>query len=85
MPRKREGDNNNLLRSFRALRNKTQQEVADAVGVSRTLWSAWEGRTRPMSIAHLNKIKEVLELTGEQILELIEWWELSCFDESVAA
>jgi transcriptional regulator with XRE-family HTH domain len=81
MPRKRENDTNNLLRSYRALRGKTQQEAAEAVGVSRTLWSAWEGRSRPMSLAHLNKIKEVLALESDQVSELVDWWGMSCFDE----
>ncbi len=81
MPRQRTGDDNNVLRAFRTLRNLTQEEAAKRMGVSRTLWSAWEGRSRPMTLAHLNKAQEILRLSEDQILEIIDWWGFSCFEE----
>ena len=81
MPKKREDDKNNLLRSFRALRNLTQQESAKKTGISRTLWSAWEGKTRPINIAHLNQIQAVLDLSDDQVTALRKWWGDACFDE----
>ena len=67
-----------LLRSFRALRNKTKSEFAAALSVSTDLVSGWEDRTQPMSVDHLNKAREFLELTDSQTLQLISWWGLRC-------
>lgn len=74
MPRKRENDEDNLLRNFRSLSDFTQEQAAEAVGVSRSLWSAWEGRARPMTVAQLNKIQVALNLQDDQINELRIWW-----------
>jgi transcriptional regulator with XRE-family HTH domain len=83
MPRRREGDENNILRSFRELRGLTQQEASEIVGISRTLWSAWEGKNRPMSLAHLNRIRTALQLEDVHILSLLRWWEEACFEENL--
>lgn len=74
MPRKRENDDDNLLRNYRELKHFTQEQAADAVGVSRSLWSAWEGRARPMTVVQINQIQSALGLSDEQITELRLWW-----------
>lgn len=78
MPRVRPDDNNNVLREFREAVSLTQQKAADAVGVSRTTWSAWELRERPMSVAHLNRIKQVLKMDDSNTRVLREWWGDAC-------
>jgi transcriptional regulator with XRE-family HTH domain len=68
-----QGDHDNLLRSYRALRGKSQAEAARECGVSRTLWSAWEGKVRSMSIQQLKTIKRTLCLSDLQFSDLRAW------------
>jgi transcriptional regulator with XRE-family HTH domain len=74
MPRKRDNDDYNLLRNFRDLLGWTQEQAGEAVSVSRSLWSAWEGRARPMTVAQLNKIQAAMELSDDQTNEIRIWW-----------
>jgi DNA-binding XRE family transcriptional regulator len=57
------------LMRFRLLRRMTQQDLADALGVSRTTVMKWEtGRAVPnLTIAQTKKLCEVLGVTLEQL------------------
>jgi transcriptional regulator with XRE-family HTH domain len=57
------------LKHLRLLKNKTQQDLADALGVSRTTIMKWEtGRAVPnLTIAQIKKMVEILEVPLEQI------------------
>ena len=79
MPKHRADDDENMLKHFRNYVGLTQEEAALKVGVSRTLWSAWEGRNRPMTVAQLNAVVTALGLDDEATLDLIRWWGDACF------
>ncbi len=74
MPRHRTGDDKNALRELRERAEMTQDAAAKAVGVSRSTWSFWELRERPISVTHLNEIQVALGLSDEQVTRLRMWW-----------
>lgn len=82
MPRSRDNDDNNALRTFRVAAGHTQDSAADALGVSRSTWSSWELKERPMSVAHLNRIKLALKLTDEEAENIRKWWGDACHTQT---
>jgi transcriptional regulator with XRE-family HTH domain len=78
VPKHRPDDNENMLKHFRSLLGLTQEEAASKIGVSRTLWSAWESRNRPMTIAQLNAMQRALSLADEDIEDIRRWWGEHC-------
>jgi len=69
-------DKNNKLRDARKARDLTQAQAAELVGISRSKWSFLECRERPLTVPLLNLIKERLELSNEEVDQIIEWWGL---------
>jgi len=61
----------NPLKSIRG--DLSQQVMADTVGVSRALWSAWENRTRTLTVPQLNLIQSQLELSDKKITQIRKW------------
>jgi transcriptional regulator with XRE-family HTH domain len=57
------------LKHLRLLKDLTQQDVADALNVSRTTVMKWEtGRAVPnLTIAQIKKMVEILEVPLEQL------------------
>jgi transcriptional regulator with XRE-family HTH domain len=57
------------LKHLRLLKNLTQQDIADALDVSRTTVMKWEtGRAVPnLTIAQIKKMVEILEVPLERI------------------
>ena len=78
MPRHRADDENNALRTFRVAAGFTQDSAAATVGVSRSTWSSWELKERPLGVAHLNRIRYAFKLTDEDTLSIIRWWGDAC-------
>lgn len=78
MPRHRADDDNNALRTFRLSSGFTQEEAAKALGVSRSTWSSWELKERPLGVAHLNRLQHALKLEDDQIALIRKWWGDAC-------
>ncbi len=60
---------------FAAIRRQngmTQQEAADAVGKSRSLWSAWESNTRPITVEQLQGVVDAFGLTPGDIARVLQ-------------
>ena len=53
------------IRKARRLRDMTQQQAADAVGVSQNAWATYENGTRGVSLKMLQKIAEMFALPIE--------------------
>lgn len=70
---KRHPDTPSVLRDVRKTRKLSQQQAADLIGVSRTLWAAWETQRRVISMGHLNQILKVFELDHAEIELLCNW------------
>lgn len=65
-------ESDNALRNARG--GLTQTAAAKLAGVSRSLWSFWECRKRPMSLAQLNRIAIALDLDDKVINGIRTWW-----------
>ena len=56
------------LKYFRQIKNMTQQELADKIGISRQCYAHYEQGCRQPSIDVLRSICEVLECTADEII-----------------
>lgn len=56
------------LRMWRRLRNMTQQEVADALGVTVQMYRRYESRVDSAKFGTVKRICEILEIKVEDIL-----------------
>lgn len=56
------------LSSLRTKKKKTQQEMADAIGVTRPAYTAYESGNRKPDYETLNKIVEILETNADYLL-----------------
>jgi transcriptional regulator with XRE-family HTH domain len=74
MPKRRAGDDNNALRDIRESKDLTQDQTATLVGVSRSTWSAWECRERPINISQLNRIQLALDIPDKDVDLIRKWW-----------
>ena len=54
----------------------SQQIAAESCGVSRQTWAAWEARTRPITLQHIDAIVTHLDLSPENVEEIIAWGRL---------
>lgn len=63
----------NPLRELRAARSLSQQAAADAVGVSRPLWSSWECGIRELRVPHIAAIQRRWDLSDREILRIFRW------------
>src|SRR5688572_17169924 len=64
---------NRLARLFRALTNKTQQELADEIGIPRVTLTQYEAGTRPTKPDHLERMAKRAGITideGDELLQL---------------
>ncbi len=64
----------NPFRAIREAFDLNQTKAASMVGVSRTLWLAWEGRHRPISVHQLKGVVVAFELTRDEVRWIVEWW-----------
>lgn len=55
------------IRQAREAAGKTQQEIANLLGVKRTTYANWEEKTEPS----ITKIKEIAEILGVSFYDLI--------------
>lgn len=56
------------LKMYRKIKNITQQEIADRIGVTRQCYAHYEQGVRQPSIDVLRNICEVLECTSDEII-----------------
>ncbi|WP_196426465.1 helix-turn-helix domain-containing protein [Paenibacillus campinasensis] len=56
------------LSYLRSIKKKTQQEMADAIGVTRPAYTAYESGNRKPDYETLNKIVDVLETNADYLL-----------------
>lgn len=56
------------MSSLRLKKKKTHQEMADAIGVTRPAYTAYESGTRKPDYEILNKIADLLETTTDYLL-----------------
>ena len=65
------------MNPFRALRdafNMTQAQASQRVGVSRSLWLAWERRERPITAMQLGQVVACFALDREEVRWILQWW-----------
>jgi DNA-binding transcriptional regulator YiaG len=62
------------MRAIRSAFRLRQDEAARIVGVSRTLWSAWEQRSRPINVDQLLQVRRAFDLTDDELAWVVEWW-----------
>jgi|GEM_PF-962295 len=55
----------------RHLKRLSQQDIADAVGVSQTTYHCWEKGSRLPAIQHIKALADILELPIEEITYLL--------------
>ena len=60
------------IKFLRHLRNMTQREVADRVGVSRVSISHWEIGQYPVSAEHIAQLAKIFDVSSDYILGLKE-------------
>lgn len=56
------------LKQIRKMRRMSQGDLAEAVGVSSRVISAWERQETEITIKHAKKICEVLDCTFEELI-----------------
>lgn len=56
------------LRTWRRLRNLTQQELADALGVTVQMYRRYEAKTDNVKFGTLKRLCEVLNINVEDVL-----------------
>ncbi len=61
----------NALKSLRGKKLKTQQEIADRLGVSRQIYNSYENDTLKCELNLIIKILNVLEATDQEIDEFL--------------
>lgn len=74
MPRRRKNDQDNALRAIRETHKLSQADASQRVGVSRTMWSSWECRTRQLTLTQLGRIQETLKLSEDEVDSIRKWW-----------
>ena len=65
------------MNPFRALREAfelTQVLAADHVGVSRSLWLAWERKERPITALQLGQVAACFDLERKDVSWILKWW-----------
>ena len=58
------------LRDLREDSDKTQQEIADALGTSQTMYARYERGANELPIRHLLKLCEIYKVSADYILGL---------------
>lgn len=77
MPKRQQNKKTRLdrLNALKAARGSLTQTAASRLtGVSRSLWSFWECKKRPMSLAQLNRVAVALDLDDREAEAIREWW-----------
>lgn len=74
MPKPNSTEEPNALKELRERLGLTQAQIAARIQISRSLWSALENKQRPLTVALLNRMADVLVLDDEQINDIREWW-----------
>ena len=69
-----EDERNPLLELRSTTWHLSQADAARMAGVSRTLWSGWERRTRSISLYHLNILKKEFDLTPIEVDNILEYY-----------
>lgn len=64
----------NALIQIRKTRSLTQAQAAELAKMGRSLWSAFETKKRPLSVALLNRIQIGLNLSDEEVMYILRWW-----------
>lgn len=62
---------------FRMIRKAfafTQSDAAFRVGVSRSLWLAWEQKDRPITVLQLESVVRCFGLAREEVEWIVTWW-----------
>lgn len=62
---------NFYLKKYRISKNMTQKQFAEKIGITQTTYSFIESGSHKPSFAIINKLAEVLELTPEEIREML--------------
>lgn len=62
---------NFYLKKFRVSKNMTQKQFAERIGITQTTYSFIESGSHKPSFSVINKLSEVLELTPEEIREML--------------
>lgn len=65
--------NNEFLRMYRARKNYSQQKVSDMARINRNTYWAFENGVKVSQITNLIKIFKVLELTDDEILNIMRY------------
>jgi len=60
------------LRDLRRRMVMSQTQAAERVGVSRSLWGAWEAQRRRISLAHMQAIRRGFQLEDGVFQQLID-------------
>lgn len=61
------------LGQMREQKGISQEDAGKAAGVSRQTWSAWEKRTRPMSVTQLHRVIRLFDLSADAAVSLVQW------------
>jgi transcriptional regulator with XRE-family HTH domain len=62
---------------FRAVREAfelTQVQASQRVGVSRSLWLAWERKERPITAMQLGQVAACFSLGRREVQWVLDWW-----------
>lgn len=62
---------NFYLKKYRISKNLTQKQFAEKIGITQTTYSFIESGSHKPSFKIINKLAEILELTPEQIREML--------------
>ena len=62
------------LKNARLACGLTQQEVAQALNIDKTTYSSYETGRRQPDVARLRQLARLLEVSGDQLLELAPGW-----------
>lgn len=60
------------LKAFRAMQNLNQAEMAKKIGCSYTTYNSIETGKRNGSIPFMQKLQKAFDLTGNEVMELME-------------
>lgn len=58
------------LKQLRLAQGKTQQEVADSLGIAKSTYSLYESDKREPNVLSLKKLAKIFDTTGDYLLEL---------------